>query len=206
MKTRFKICGLTRREDVEAAVNAGASYLGFIFYAKSPRNINPERVREISRDLPEGVKKVGVFVNYPLEEIERIVKLCALDVVQLHGDESPEFARQLQGVEVWKALNLRSADDVKYAETYPADLVLIDAMSKEQRGGTGKLSNWALATDLNSKRPIILAGGISPDNVMEAIEKVKPAIVDVNSGVETAPGIKDKDKISLIGKIIRQIL
>jgi len=199
---KFKICGLTRREDVEAAVNAGASYLGFIFYAKSPRNISPEDAREISRDLPESVKKVGVFVNYPLAEILRIVKFCGLDVVQLHGDESPEFARQFQGVEVWKALSLRNADDMDYAEKYPADLILVDAMSGEQRGGTGRTCDWSPAAELSSKRPVILAGGISPDNIIEAVEKVKPVIVDVNSGVETAPGIKDKDKISAIGKKI----
>ncbi|MBU8901238.1 MAG: phosphoribosylanthranilate isomerase, partial [Victivallales bacterium] len=185
MNSKLKICGLSRREDIEAAIEAGAKYLGFIFYDKSPRCVSPEQVRDISRDLPEDVKKVGVFVNASIEDFQRIVKLCKLDVVQLHGDESPEFALRLKGIEVWKALRLRNADDMKYAENYPADAVLVDAMTAEQRGGTGQLCDWSLAAELSSMRPVILAGGISPENIKEAIGQVKPVIIDVNSGVES---------------------
>ena len=202
MKTKLKICGLTKREDVEAAIKAGARYLGFIFYDKSPRHVTPEQVKEISRDLPEGVKKVGVFVNASIEDIQQIVEFCSLDVVQLHGDESPEFARQLKGIEVWKALSLRNTADMKRAENYPADAVLVDAMTAEQRGGTGQLCDWSLAAELSSIRSVILAGGISPLNIKEAIAQVKPVIIDVNSGVESAPGIKDKNKLANIGKKI----
>ncbi len=204
MNTQLKICGLTRQEDVEAAVNAGAKYLGFIFYDKSPRNVTPEKVREISRDLQEGVKKVGVFVNSSVENIQHIVEFCGLDVIQLHGDESPEFALQFKEMEVWKALKLCNADDMNYAENYPADAVLIDAMTVERRGGTGQVCEWSLAAELSSMRPVILAGGISPANIKEAVAQVKPVIIDVNSGVESAPGIKDKDKIKNIGKQIME--
>ena len=204
MNTKLKVCGLTRREDVQAAIEAGAEYLGFIFYAKSPRHITPEQAREISRDLPEKVKKVGLFVNAPLDEIRKTIEFCALDAVQLHGDESPGFARKLTGVEVWKALNLCNAADVDYAKTFPADLILIDATSTEQRGGTGKLCDWRLAAQLSSLRPIILAGGINPENIAEAVKQVRPRIIDVNSGAESAPGIKDEVKLKDIGKKIME--
>jgi tryptophan synthase beta subunit len=204
VNTQLKTCGLTRRGDVEAAIKAGAKYLGFIFYDKSPRHVTPEQVKEISRDLPEGVKKVGVFVNASIDNIKQVVEFCALDVVQLHGDESPEFALQLKGIEVWKALSLRNADDMNYAENYPADAVLVDAMNAEQYGGTGQLCDWSLAAELSSMRPVILAGGIAPSNIVEAIAQVKPVIIDVNSGVESAPGIKDKNKLANIGKQIME--
>ena len=204
MNTEFKICGLTRREDVEAAVAAGAKYLGFIFYDKSPRNVTPEKAREISRGLPEEVKKVGVFVNASTETIRHIVEFCGLDVIQLHGDEKPEFALQFKDMEVWKALRLSNADDMNYAENYPAAAVLVDSMTAGQRGGTGKVCDWSMAAELSLLRPVILAGGISPENVKEALTQVKPVIVDVNSGVESAPGIKDKDKIKDIGKKIME--
>ena len=204
MNIEFKICGLTRREDVEAAVAAGAKYLGFIFYDKSPRDITPEKAREISRGLPEGVKKVGVFVNASTETIRHIVEFCGLDVIQLHGGESPEFALQFKDMEVWKALSLRNADDMNYAENYPVAAVLVDSMTSEQRGGTGKVCDWSMAAELSLMRPVILAGGISPENIKEALTQVKPVIVDVNSGVESAPGIKDKDKIKDIGKKIME--
>ena len=195
---------MTRREDVEAAIEAGAKYLGFIFHDKSPRCVSPEQVQEISRDLPEGIKKVGVFVNASAEKIQHIIEVCKLDVIQLHGDESPEFALQFKEMEVWKAVSLHNADDMKYAENFPADAVLIDAMTAEQRGGTGQLCDWSLAAKLSSMRPVILAGGLSPLNIKEAIAQVKPVIVDVNSGVESAPGIKDKNKIKDIGKQIME--
>lgn len=201
MNTKLKICGLTRREDVETAIKAGAAYLGFIFYDKSPRHITPEQVKEISRDLPGGVKKVGVFVNASLDEIQHIIEFCGLDVVQLHGDESPEFTKRLKGVEVWKVLSLCNPNEMKYAENYPADLILIDAMTAEQRGGTGQRCNWNLAAKLSLMRPIILAGGIAKSNIVKAIAQVKPVIIDVNSGVESVPGIKDKKKIKEIGKL-----
>jgi tryptophan synthase beta subunit len=204
VKTELKICGLTRREDVKAAIKAGAKYLGFIFYDKSPRCVTPEQVKEISQNLPEDVKRVGVFVNAPLENIQRIVDFCDLDILQLHGDESPEFTLQLKGIEIWKAVSLHDADDMKYAEDYPAKAILVDAMNAEQRGGTGQLCDWSMAAELSSMRPVILAGGISQANIKEAIAQVKPVIIDVNSGVESAPGIKDKDKINDIGKLIME--
>jgi len=199
---KLKICGLTRRKDVETAVKIGAKYLGFIFCDKSPRCVTPEQVKEISRNLPDGVKKVGVFVNASIEDIQQIVEFCSLDVVQLHGDESPEFARQLKGIKVWKALRLCNPNDMEVAKNYPADMILIDAMTAEQRGGTGKLCNWGLAAKLSSVRPIVLAGGIGYSNILKAVTQVNPVIIDVNSGAESAPGIKDETKLTNIGEII----
>ncbi|MDD5697553.1 MAG: tryptophan synthase subunit beta [Victivallaceae bacterium] len=200
MRTELKICGLTRRQDIIAAVSAGARYVGFIFYSKSPRGVTPEQVRELSAAVPAGVKKVGVFVNAPAAVIRKTVEFCGLDIVQLHGDETPEFARQLTGVEVWKALRLDTAADAEYAAAYPADAILADTMTAEQRGGTGTTGNWRLAAELSRRRRVVLAGGITPSNLAEAVAQVQPAVIDVNSGVETAPGIKDKDKITEIGK------
>jgi phosphoribosylanthranilate isomerase len=195
VKTKLKICGLTRAEDIATAAEAGASYVGFVFYDKSPRYISPEQVKEITSNFPENVKKVGVFVNASIEEIRETIKLCQLDVVQLHGEESGEFAQKLTGIEVWKALSLANDNDLIYAENYPADAILVDAMTAEKRGGTGQVCNWDLVAKLSAKRLVILAGGINLSNIAEAIDKVKPMIIDVNSGVETLPGIKDKNKI-----------
>lgn len=201
MNIKIKICGLTRREDVEAAVKAGAEYLGFIFYSKSPRFITPEKAAEISKDIPDNVKKVGVFVNADLEKVREVIEECGIDVVQLHGFESAEYARDLHDVEVWKVVSLGDEEDLKEALRFPADAILVDSMTKTQLGGTGMLCDWRLAAQLSEKCRVVLAGGINPDNIELAAARVKPAIIDVNSGVEIAPGIKDKDKIEAIGKI-----
>jgi phosphoribosylanthranilate isomerase len=201
MSIKIKICGLTRREDVEAAVKAGAEYLGFIFYPKSPRFVTPETASEISGELPDNVKKVGVFVNSDLEDVRDIIEECSLDVVQLHGFESAEYVRELHDVEVWKTVNLGNEEDLQEALRFPADAILVDSMTQAQRGGTGKLCDWRLAAQLSKKCRVVLAGGINPENIAEAATRVKPAIIDVNSGVEIAPGIKDKRKIEIIGKI-----
>lgn len=202
MKTMLKICGLTREEDVKSAIEAGAKYLGFIFYKKSPRYVEPEKVNDICRNIPPAIKKVGVFVNKSAEKIQEVAEFCHLDVVQLHGDESPELAGKLKGLEIWKAFAVNSEAELNIAEEFPADAILLDSADGRQRGGTGKECDWRLAAELSKKRRVILAGGINSENIQRAVEEVKPAIIDVNSGVEIAPGIKDKTKIYIIGKLL----
>ncbi len=191
MKYEVKICGLTRREDVETAVEAGADYVGFVLADFSPRHVTPEQLAVLTRDLPKRVKKVGVFVNAAKEFIFSTVKTGGLDVVQLHGGESAEFARSLRGLTVWKAAHLKSHADVDFYVSYPAERIVADA----EAGGSGVLSSWELAAELAGRKQVMLAGGISPGNAAEALRKVNPAGLDLASGVEESAGIKSKEKI-----------
>ena len=191
MKYEVKICGLTRREDVEAAVEAGADYVGFVLADFSPRHVTPEQLAVLTRDLPRHVKKVGVFVNAAKEFIFSTVKTGSLDVVQLHGEESAEFARSLRGLTVWKAAHLTSLADVDFYASYPAERIVTDA----EAGGSGELSSWELEAELAGRKRVMLAGGISPGNAAEALRKVNPAGLDLASGVEESAGIKSKEKI-----------
>ena len=191
MKYEVKICGLTRREDVEAAVEAGADYVGFVLADFSPRRVTPEQLAVLTRDLPKRVKKVGVFVNAAKEFIFSTVKTGGLDVVQLHGEESAEFARSLRGLTVWKAAHLTSRADVDFYASYPAERIVADA----EAGGSGELSSWELAAELAGRKRVMLAGGSSPGNAAEALRKVNPAGLDLASGVEESAGIKSKEKI-----------
>jgi phosphoribosylanthranilate isomerase len=202
---RVKFCGITRLEDALCAIEAGASYLGFIFVRKSPRCTTPEKAAEIIKQLPGGIQKVGVFVNESLETVQNIIKQCDLDLVQLHGDETAEYAEQVGIERVWKAFSLKEEDQIAEVCGFPCQYVLTDSSNSSQRGGTGKTCDWSLARQVASQRPLVLAGGLSPDNLHEAINEVKPAIVDVNSGVEIAPGIKDHAKIKQVMNIINHI-
>ncbi len=193
MKYEIKICGLTRREDVEAAVEAGAGadYVGFVLADFSPRCVTLEQLAVLTRDLPERVKKVGVFANAPVEFIISAVRAGGLDIVQLHGGESAEFARSLRGLTVWKAAHLTSRADVDFYASYPAERIVADA----EAGGSGKLSSWELAAELAGRKQVMLAGGISPGNAAAALRKVNPAGLDLASGVEESAGIKSREKI-----------
>ncbi len=199
-----KFCGITRLEDAQFAVAAGASYLGFIFAKKSPRYISPEHAAAIIRLLPDNVQKVGVFVNEPLDSALAIAGQCGLDIFQLHGDESAEYAEAVGTDRVWKAFSLKEAKQLDEVCGFPCQYVLTDSGNSSQRGGTGKTCDWSLARKAASQRPLILAGGLSPDNIKEALSEVRPDIVDVNSGVETAPGIKDHEKIKQVMTIINK--
>ncbi len=192
---RVKICGITRAEDADCAVEAGAHAFGFVFYEKSPRFVFLKTAANICASLPPFVSKVGVFVNELEYTIEKIVAECGLDTLQFHGDEPPGFCQKFLPKTI-KAFRLRSRDDLRALSDYDVDAWLLDAYSEEALGGTGKSFDWNLAVEAKKMgRPIILSGGLTPDNVTEAICKVRPFGVDVSSGVEKSPGQKDPAKI-----------
>ncbi len=192
--TRVKICGITNLEDALFAAEAGADALGFVFYAQSPRCITPDRTREIILHLPPFLTKVGVFVNDELDRVGEIMAHCHLDYAQLHGDETPEQVAALAPRAI-KAVRVRSAADVERLSAYQAAAYLLDAYHPTKPGGTGETWDWELAVAAKPYGPIILAGGLTPENVGDAIERVHPYAVDVSSGVEAAPGIKDHQKV-----------
>ncbi|RUM88595.1 MAG: phosphoribosylanthranilate isomerase [Thermodesulfatator sp.] len=196
-KTRVKICGITRLEDARLAVSLGAQALGFIFYRRSPRYISPEAAREIVKQLPPLITTVGVFVNESPEVIREMVERVGLDLVQLHGDEPPDLARTFFP-RVIKALRLASEEDLSSIDLYRGCVraVLVEPRVKGLYGGTGQTLSWELAYKATQKGlPVILAGGLAPENVSEAVRRVRPYAVDVNSGVERAPGKKDPERM-----------
>jgi phosphoribosylanthranilate isomerase len=195
MSTRVKICGITNLADAQAAVEAGADCLGFNFYEKSPRRLSREAAAEISRQLPSFVMRVGVFVNPPENLVVSAIGDCGLNLLQFHGDEPPEFCTQF-GLMSMKAFRIRDAESLKELANYPTDAYLLDAYSPEARGGTGEKFNWDLAVEAQKfGKPIFLAGGLTPENVAEAVRRTRPFGVDVASGVESAPGQKDHAKV-----------
>ena len=199
---QVKICGITNKEDALFAAECGAAALGFIFYPASPRYINPEDAKKIISDLPDEVIKVGVFVNEKAEEIKKIMKYCNIDMVQLHGDESPEYCRQFPSSMIIKAVELKNNDDLKNALIYDAAAILVDSRHDGLYGGTGLKANWELAAALRNRKPLILSGGLHEENIAEALGTVNPAAMDINSGVEISPGRKDHEKLSRIFNII----
>ncbi|GAI84994.1 unnamed protein product, partial [marine sediment metagenome] len=188
MMTEIKICGMTNIEDAMNTAECGADALGFIFYRKSPRYVSPEIVREIIRNLYHGVCKVGVFVDHDADEIKEIVEFCGLDLIQLHGSESPQYCRQFPRSRLIKGLSPRSEDNLKNIADYPVRAILIDAYNPKLYGGTGEKSDWNLAVKIRENHTLILAGGLNLENIREAIEIVSPDAVDVNSGVERSQG------------------
>jgi phosphoribosylanthranilate isomerase len=204
-RTRIKVCGITEPEDARAAVAAGADGLGFIFVPQSPRNIEPERVREIVGELPPLVDAVGVFVDQELEVVEEIIHYCGLSVVQLHGAEPPEYCDTIS-CRVVKSFAVHTATQsdelAPYAESVNG--FLLDTFHAGMAGGTGTTFDWGLIEQVKPPGPFILAGGLTPDNVGEAIKQVKPFAVDVNSGVEYQPGRKDTDKLQKFVQEVRK--
>jgi phosphoribosylanthranilate isomerase len=197
--TRIKICGLTRLADAVAAVEAGADALGFVFVPGTPRFITPAHAAAIVRELPPFVTKVGLFVNAPETVVRETVAAAGLDTVQLHGEETPEFAAALRGtVKVLKAFRVRGAASLELVPPYryAVDAFLLDAFVAGAHGGTGAKFDWPLALPAKKcGRPVILAGGLTPENAAEAVRQVRPFAVDVSSGVESAPGLKDAEKV-----------
>lgn len=194
MKTKIKICGITNTEDALCAVEAGADALGFVFYEKSPRNVTPEVAKQIVTKLPPFVITVGLFVNTAPEKIKAIMALTGLDTVQLHGDEMPADC-SLAPYRVIKAVRVKNADSLVGISAYNVSALLLDAWSDDQYGGSGESFDWQLAKQFTAQVPLILAGGLNPDNIAQAITMVKPYAVDVSSGVEISPGRKDHQKI-----------
>ncbi len=192
---RVKICGITREEDALHAAACGADALGFVFYSKSPRCVEPETARRIIAALPPFVATVGLFVNEEPRRVEEIVRYCGLDVVQLHGDEPPSDCL-IPGCRVIKALRVRDASSLRGMEDFPVSALLLDAWVEGEYGGTGERCSWELAADAAARMTVILAGGLNPGNVLTAVRAVKPYGVDVSSGVEASPGVKDPDLVS----------
>jgi len=196
MSTRVKICGITRIEDALTAIRLGANAIGFIFWDKSARYIDPKEVRKIVMDLPPFVTVVGVYVNPSSEWVKKTCSIAGLNLLQFHGDELPEFCSQFP-LPYIKAVRIRSGIDLlQYAAQYSSSNgLLLDSYVEGVPGGTGRTFEWSLIPE-NLSLPLIVSGGLHPKNVCEAIREAKPWAVDVSSGVEITKGIKDADKIA----------
>jgi phosphoribosylanthranilate isomerase len=201
---KVKICGITNYEDAVAALDMGADLLGFNFYTESPRYIAPEKAVEIINKLPAFIDLVGIFVNASIDQIHEIKNLCSFDWVQLHGDESPQFCRELHthNVKVMKAIRVKDKADIKKADDYFTDAILLDAFNPEKYGGTGMTFNWNIIGHI-AKR-VFLAGGINPDNAADAV-KLGVYGIDVCSGIESEPGKKDHKKMKKLFDNIRHL-
>ena len=205
MNTQVKICGITSLADAQAAAEAGADALGFVFYNNSPRYMTISAVAGLFKKSPLHIMRVGVFVNAPKDFICQAVAECGLSLLQFHGDEPPEFCTQF-GVMSMKAFRIRDAESLKELPKYSTDAWLLDACSSESLGGTGEKFNWNLAVEAQKfGRPIFLAGGLKPENVADAVRRVKPFGVDVASGVESSPGKKDRAKVQAFIRAVRSV-
>lgn len=189
MTAKVKICGITSVADALLAAEAGADAIGLVFYPHSPRFVEAGAAREIVRALPPFVSPVGVFVNEAPATVEELCTAAGIRIVQLHGSEEPEYVEQLPEYRVIKAIRVGRAEDLLAARQYRVSAVLLDSKVEGLWGGSGRSFDWTLARQLNAR--IILAGGLAPDNVAQAIRLVKPYAVDVSTGVEAAPGRKD---------------
>ncbi len=191
---RIKICGLTRQQDVQDAVAAGADALGFVLYAPSPRAVTAQQAAQLLQSVPAFVTSVALFVNESAEEIKRVLSICPFDLLQFHGDESADFCRQFNRPYM-KAIRVRSASDIEDAvQQYPdTKALLLDAYVENLPGGTGQAFDWRLIPQLSV--PWVLAGGLKANNVAAAINQVQPFAVDISGGVEASKGIKDRQKI-----------
>jgi phosphoribosylanthranilate isomerase len=196
--TNVKICGITNLDDARAATDLGAWALGMNFSDESPRSCELEMAAEIATALRRRVELVGVFVNAPLDEVMGVLSSVPLSILQFHGDEGPSYcseARRRSGLKVMKAAGARDAAAVQALAPYRTDFHLLDASVPGARGGTGESFDWRLAAAHSGRPPLVLAGGLQPGNVAEAIEVAKPFAVDVASGVEASPGRKDAEKL-----------
>lgn len=196
MKVRVKICGITRTRDALLAENLGASAVGFIFYPKSPRYIMPGKAGEISEKLGPFIARVGIFVDEDPSAVMKIVHIAHLTAVQLHGSENTEYVKELKEIQIIKAFRVAQDFDCERMSGYEVNAFLLDTYDEGGcYGGTGKTFDWKKAVECCKYGKIILAGGIDPSNVQEAVKIVRPWAVDVSSGVEISPGIKDIDKM-----------
>lgn len=196
MRVRVKICGLTRAEDARAAAAAGADAVGLVFYPRSPRHVSLEQARIVTAALPPFVTVTGLFLNPAREEVEQVLAAVRLDLLQFHGDEPPEFCRSF-GPRYIKAVPMGEGVDLhEYARRYSdAAALLLDSNRAGQKGGTGVTFAWTTVPEISAP-PVILAGGLTPENVATAVGIVRPYGVDVSSGVESAPGVKDGARIA----------
>jgi len=193
-----KICGITNLDDANVAVENGASAIGFIFYEKSPRTISINNAKSISKHLPKTIARVGVFVNHEKDFINEAISEVPLDMIQLHSDETPDFCNQFD-VPILKALRIKNEASLSIMDQYDVAVFLLDTFSNDQYGGTGETFDWSVL-NRKFKTPIILSGGLNPENILDAIDAVNPSAVDVNSGVESFPGKKDYNKLKSLFK------
>ncbi|MBP6408363.1 MAG: phosphoribosylanthranilate isomerase [Fusobacteriaceae bacterium] len=200
---KVKICGIRRAEDIEIVNKYLPDFIGFIFVPASKRYVEPKIVAELKKNLDPRIKTVGVFVNESIEKIREIKKVCSLDVIQLHGEETPQFCEELGG-RIWKAIRVKDEDCVEILDTYAeyTELLLLDTYVDGTHGGTGQAFDWDLIEFFSADYNIGLAGGITRENVLKAKKKVEPELIDVASGSETN-GLKDEEKIKDIIQIIR---
>lgn len=209
-RVRIKVCGITRVEDAQAAVAVGVDALGFIFVPESPRYLSPDRAAAIIADVPPFVGRVGVFRNLEEEQVRELVDRCGLTQVQLHGDESPEYCRTLlawrRSLSICKALRIGGDRGVPEVKGYQGAVhsILLDTYMQGTAGGTGRTFDWALVRQLDLHLPLILAGGLSPDNVGDALRAVDPYAIDINSGVESSPGKKDHQLLTNLVATVRR--
>jgi phosphoribosylanthranilate isomerase len=208
-RTLVKICGLTTLEDARFAAGALADFLGFIFYPDSPRYIDPAKAGAIINWL-EGPQKVGVFVNQPLDDVNSIAKQTGIDMVQLHGNESPDYCSLVEKpvIKVFHITNEKNAEQLK-DEIKPyldrVDYLLFDSKTDELWGGTGQTFDWSILNDIKKEKPFFLSGGLHPGNVDEAVRGVQPTGIDLSSGLEDSPGLKDFDKVEQFFDVMRDI-
>ena len=197
LMTKIKICGITNLVDANAAIDFGADALGFVFFKESPRAISPQKAASIIAKVPSFTTTVGVFVDKPRDEIQTIVNETGLDVIQLHGNESPESCRLLR--RVIKGIRVKSLESLEPLKSYQGlvSAFLLDTYAPHMSGGTGQVFNWDIAIEAKNCGRIILAGGLTPENISEAIRRVNPYAVDVSSGVELVKGKKDHQKMRL---------
>ena len=200
---KVKICGIRRAEDIEIVNKYLPDFIGFIFVPASKRYVEPKIVTKLKKNLDPRIKTVGVFVNESIEKIREIKKVCSLDVIQLHGEETPQFCEELGG-RIWKAIRVKDEDCVEILDTYAeyTELLLLDTYVDGTHGGTGQAFDWDLIEFFSADYNIGLAGGITRENVLKAKKKVEPELIDVASGSETN-GLKDEEKIKDIIQIIR---
>ena len=202
---RVKICGITNVDDARHAATSGADALGFVFYPGSPRFVDPDTARRIIADLPPMLTTVGLFVNEHPARIREMVEFCGLSTVQLHGDEEPDQCNY-PPCRVIKALRLQGTMASDLFSSYQVSALLLDAYVSDRFGGTGQRCDWALAAEIAAQHRVILAGGLNPENVTEAVRQVHPYGVDVSSGVEQKPGQKDPEKVAKFIRMAKEAL
>jgi phosphoribosylanthranilate isomerase len=203
---KVKICGITNTEDAIAAISAGADALGFVFFRESPRYISPENAKSVINALPPFIIKTGVFVNESSENIEKIISITGVDLVQLHGEEPPAMCRSSR--HIIKAFRVKSMESLDPLNDYKelVSAFLLDTYAPDILGGTGQIFNWDIAVEAKNCGRIILAGGLTPDNVSEAVRRVGPYAVDVSSGIESKKGKKDHQKMRLFIERAKSVL
>lgn len=208
-RTRVKVCGITRPEDAKKATELGVDALGFIFVRKSPRCIDVRKAWDIIRSIPSFISRVGVFVNSDIEMVKGVVDECGLSQVQLHGEESVDYCRQLKdwrrSLSICKAFRVRKDSCGEELENYTDNVhsILLDTYVSGRAGGTGETFDWQVIDHLALQKPLILAGGLTPENVAEAVSVARPYAIDVNSGIEDRPGIKNHQKMLAVFDAVR---